>query len=224
MSAPVASVAIVAYCPAIHRFFYALLVLLLMMIQTPLQAQPPAVILCLGDSLTAGYGVEAEAAYPALLQVRLRQEGYPYTVVNAGISGDTTAGGLRRLEGLLHHPPTPRIALLSLGANDGLRGLSLQEMKENLARMIDRLQQAGVRPLLLGMRIPPNYGRAYSERFAAIYTELAQEKSIPLVPFLLEQVATDPTRNQGDGIHPNAAGYRQVLANIWPVLQPLLHE
>ena len=222
MSAPVFCVVPVAYCAMIRRSCYGFMVLLLMMAQNPLQAQPPAVILCLGDSLTAGYGVEAEAAYPALLQVRLRQEGYRHTVVNAGVSGDTSAGGVRRLEWLLRSEVS--IALVALGANDGLRGLNLQEMKQNLSDIIDRLQQAGVRPILVGMRIPPNYGRSYSERFAAVYTELAQEQAVPLIPFLLEQVATDPTRNQGDGIHPNAAGYQQVLANIWPVLHPLLKQ
>ncbi|MEO5341421.1 MAG: arylesterase [Magnetococcus sp. MYC-9] len=192
----------------------------MMILQNPLQAQPPAVILCLGDSLTAGYGVATEAAYPTLLQERLRREGFSHQVVNAGVSGDTTAGGLRRLEWLLQNPPT--LAIVALGANDGLRGLNLSEMKQNLGRILERLQQAGVRPVLAGMHIPPNYGRTYSERFAAIYTELAQEKGVPLIPFLLERVATDPTRNLGDGIHPNELGYQQVLANVWPVLRPLL--
>ncbi len=196
------------------------MVLWLMMIPNPLSAQPSAIILCLGDSLTAGYGVPSTASWPTLLQNRLRQEGYDHRVVNAGVSGDTTAGGLHRLDWLLRTPPT--IAIVALGANDGLRGLDLQEMKQNLADILRRLQQAGVRPILAGQRVPPNYGRPYSERFAAIYAELAQETGVTLIPFLLEQVAALPERNQEDGIHPNAIGYQQVLANVWPVLHPLL--
>ncbi|MBF0461485.1 MAG: arylesterase [Magnetococcales bacterium] len=189
---------------------------------TPLPAQSPGIILCFGDSLTAGYGVPTEASYPSLLRNRLREQGRDYRVINAGISGDTTAGGLYRVNWQLRTPPT--IAIVALGANDGLRGLDLQEMKQNLAEIITRLQQAGVKTILAGMRIPPNYGRDYSERFAAIYGELAQEKGVPFIPFLLEQVAGYPELNQEDGIHPNAAGYRKVLENVWPVLRPLLPQ
>ncbi|MEO5363409.1 MAG: arylesterase [Magnetococcus sp. DMHC-8] len=193
---------------------------LLMIMPTLLPAQSPAIILCLGDSLTAGYGVPTQDSWPTLLQNRLREQGYSHRVVNAGVSGDTTAGGVYRLDWLLRTPPT--IAIVALGANDGLRGLNLQEMKHNLASLLDRLQQAGVRPILAGLRIPPNYGQPYGEQFAAIYPELAREKQVPLIPFLLEQVASRPDLNQEDAIHPNAAGYRQVLENVWPVLQPLL--
>ncbi|MBF0583475.1 MAG: arylesterase [Magnetococcales bacterium] len=196
------------------------MVLILMMLSPSLHAAPPPVILCLGDSLTAGYGVATAESYPSLLRNRLREQGYNHLVINAGVSGDTTAGGVRRLEWLLRTPPT--IAIVALGANDGLRGLDLQEMKQNLAEIIRRLQQAGVRPLLAGLRIPPNYGQPYSEQFAAIYPALAQEKGVPLVPFLLDQVAGYPALNQEDGIHPNAAGYRQLLENIWPLLHPML--
>ncbi|MEO5351634.1 MAG: arylesterase [Magnetococcus sp. XQGC-1] len=219
-SIPVVRTLSVADPVGLRRFVYPLLVLLLMITHTPLQAQSSATILCLGDSLTAGYGVPAEASYPALLQDRLRKEGHAHQVINAGVSGDTTAGGLRRLEWLLRSKPA--IAIVALGANDGLRGLNLQEMKQNLTEIIHRLQQAGVRPILAGIRIPPNYGRSYGEQFAAVYTELAQEKGIAFIPFLLERVATRPELNQEDGIHPNAAGYRQVLENVWPVLLPLL--
>lgn len=211
----------VTQCVGASRLVYScLLVLLLMIFPSSLQAQSPAVILCLGDSLTAGYGVPAEASYPSLLKDRLRAQGYGHSVVNAGVSGDTTAGGLRRLDWLLRSRPT--LAIVALGANDGLRGLNLQEMKQNLAQILDRLQQAGVRPILAGMRIPPNYGRAYSEQFAAVYTDLVREKGVLFIPFLLEHVASHPALNQEDGIHPNAAGYQKVLENVWTVLQPLL--
>lgn len=188
-----------------------------MVLWNPSQAQPSKVILCLGDSLTAGYGVPLHASYPALLQSRLQKAGYTHQVINAGVSGDTTAGALRRLGWALRSQPS--IAIVALGANDGLRGLDLKEMKRNLSKILDQLQQSGVRPILAGMRIPPNYGHHYTERFATIYTELAKEKNIPLLPFLLEQVAGHPELNQSDGIHPNAAGYKIVIENVWEVLK-----
>ncbi|MBF0097096.1 MAG: arylesterase [Magnetococcales bacterium] len=196
------------------------LFLVVILLTYPHFAGATARILCLGDSLTAGYGVAAGNDYPALLQQRLREQGFPHQVINAGLSGDTTAGGLRRLEWLLRETPT--IAIVALGANDGLRGLSTQEMKHNLSEIIGRLKQAGVRPLLAGMRIPPNYGRRYSDAFAAVFTELAAEHQLPLLPFLLDGVAGDSNLNQVDGIHPNAEGYRRVLENVWNALQPLL--
>ncbi|WP_193771400.1 arylesterase [Candidatus Magnetaquicoccus inordinatus] len=184
----------------------------------PAAAEPR--ILCFGDSLTAGYGVASGADYPSLLQQRLREKGFAHRVINAGISGETTAGGLRRLLGLLQQPPT--LAIVALGANDGLRGLSTQEMKHNLSEIVRQLKQAGVRPVLAGMRVPPNYGRRYSDEFAAVFTQLAKEHQIPLLPFLLARVAGEATLNLDDGIHPNAAGYRQVLENVWETLHPLL--
>lgn len=203
-----------------RRYFYLVMVLIQMSLPTPLSAGTPAVILCLGDSLTAGYGVLTEESYPTLLRTRLREQGYPHRVINAGLSGDTTAGGVRRLDGLLRTPP--HIAIVALGANDGLRGLDLHEMKQNLATILTRLQRAGVQPILAGMRIPPDDERSYSERFAAIYTELAQEHGVLLIPFLLEGVAGHPALNQADGLHPNAAGYRRVLENVWPLLHARL--
>lgn len=180
-----------------------------------------AVILCLGDSLTAGYGVMSSAAYPALLQNRLQQGGYHHRVINAGVSGDTSADGLRRLPGLLlRHQPS--IAIVALGANDGLCRLDLQKMSHNLAEIMDQLQAAGVVPILAGMRIPAGGNRHYQQRFAAIYAELAQEKGVARIPFFLQHVANDPTLNQGDGIHPNAAGYGIVLENVWSVLESRL--
>ncbi|MBF0191144.1 MAG: arylesterase [Magnetococcales bacterium] len=183
-------------------------------------AEPP-VILCLGDSLTAGFGVPPGADYPALLQRRLQEHGHPHRVVNAGLSGDTTAGALRRLEWSLRSKPT--IAIVVLGANDGLRGLDLADMKHNLLAITTRLRQSGVSLLLLGgMRLPPNYGAGHDTRFQAIYPEVAAESAAVLIPFFLEGVAGKPGLNQSDGIHPTEAGYQVVLENVWRHLAPRL--
>ncbi len=179
------------------------------------------VILLVGDSLGAGYGVPLDRAWAALLQARLKAEGLPQRLVDASISGDTSRGGLARLpEALKRHRPS--ILIIELGGNDGLRGISPQEMKSNLGRMIELARAAGARVLLVGMRLPPNYGLAFTERFERVYHELAKERGVPLVPFLLEGVATDRALMQPDGIHPNAAGQPRVLDNLWPYLEPLL--
>jgi acyl-CoA thioesterase-1 len=174
----------------------------------------------LGDSLTAGLGVPPEESYPAQLQRRLDGAGYRYRVINAGVSGDTTAGGLRRVDWVLKSRPD--IVILVLGANDGLRGLDLKETRVNLEQIIQRLQAAGVKVVLTGMKLPPNYGADYTERFAALYPELARTYSLPYMPFFLEGVATKTTLNQADGIHPTAAGYRIIVDNLMPILKPLL--
>jgi acyl-CoA thioesterase-1 len=173
-----------------------------------------------GDSLTAGFGVSVNDAYPARLELLLREQGYGYRVVNAGVSGDTTAGGLRRVDWILK--ARPRIVILELGANDGLRGLPPERTRDNLARIIERLQAAGATVILAGMRVPPNYGDDYATAFAAIFPDLARRYSLTLIPFFLDGVAADPTLNQGDGIHPNAKGYRVIVERIWPILRPLL--
>ncbi len=178
------------------------------------------VIVALGDSLTAGLGVAPDEAYPALLEARLRREGYHYRVVNAGVSGDTTAGGLRRVDWVLREKP--EIAIVALGANDGLRGQSAAATRANLAAILDRLHAAGVRVLLAGMRVPPNYGLAFSRDFAAVFTDLGKRPGVTLMPFLLEGVAADARLNQPDGIHPNAAGYRVIAERMYPYLKPLL--
>ncbi|SRR5581483_2167093 len=180
------------------------------------------VIVALGDSLTAGYGVAPEAAWPALLQTRLLGEGYAYRVVNAGVTGDTTAGGLRRVDWLLRL--RPEIAIVALGANDGLRGLPLDAMRENLRAIVARLRAAGVRVLLAGIRIPPNYGDDYTRRFRAVFPDVARETGVPAIPFLLDGVAGDAALNQADGIHPNAAGHRVMAERLWPFLRPLLRK
>lgn len=167
-------------------------------------------VVFLGDSLTAGYGLDAEQAFPYLVGELLREEGRDVKVVNAGVSGDTTAGGLTRLDWLLRQRPD--VLVVGLGGNDGLRGLDLAASESNLRRIVETAQEAGVQVLLLGMLIPPNYGPDYTEAFAAMYPRLAAEQGVALVPFLLDGVAGDPELNQADGIHPNPAGQR-IVAN-----------
>jgi acyl-CoA thioesterase I len=183
-------------------------------------AQDARVIVAFGDSLTAGYGVAPDEAYPALLAARLRSEGYRYQVVNAGVSGDTTAGGLRRVDWALKL--RPEIVLLELGANDALRGLELGHVRANLDGMVTRFEAAGARVLLLGMRLPPNYGNRYAGEFSRIYEEIARQRKVALMPFFLDGVGAVAALNQPDGIHPTAEGYRVVVDRLWPHLQPLL--
>jgi acyl-CoA thioesterase-1 len=178
-------------------------------------------VLVLGDSLSAGYGLPAGQGWVNLLEQRLEQQDLSWRVVNDSISGDTTAGGLARLPATLERHQ-PDVLLIALGANDGLRGLSLAEMKNNLEAMIAEAGAAGARVLLIGMRMPPNYGPRYTERFSAIYRELANRHQLPLVPFLLERVALDPALMLSDNLHPNAAAQPLLLDTVWPVLQPLL--
>jgi acyl-CoA thioesterase I len=184
------------------------------------EARAERVIVALGDSLTAGLGVAADEAYPALLEARLAREGYAYRVVNAGVSGDTTAGGLRRLDWVLR--AKPEIAIVALGANDGLRAQSPQAMRENLTAIVKRLQAAGARVLLVGMRLPPNYGADYTTEFQAVFPEVARSTGAAFMPFLLDGVAADTRLNQPDGIHPTAAGYQVIADRLWPYLRPLL--
>ncbi|MBK7826824.1 MAG: arylesterase [Nannocystis sp.] len=178
------------------------------------------VILALGDSLTAGLGLAQSQAWPALLQARLDAAGRKYRVVNAGVSGDTTAAGLARLDWQLSQKPA--VVILELGANDGLRGLPVADARDNLARIISRCQAAKVKVLLAGMQVPPNMGPEYSAAFRDIFPALAAEYDVPLIPFLLAGVAGDPQRNQADGIHPTAEGHVVVAATVWEHLQPLL--
>lgn len=177
-------------------------------------------IVAFGDSLTAGLGVAQEEAYPAQLQRRLEAAGYRYRVINAGVSGDTTAGGVRRVEWVLNSKPA--IVVLELGANDGLRGIAVEETRSNLEKIIPRLQAAGVTVILAGMKLPPNYGKEYTARFAAVYPELARKYNVPLMPFFLEGVAAREALNQADGIHPTEAGYRVIVENLFRALQPFL--
>ncbi len=176
----------------------------------------------LGDSLTAGFGVGREEAFPALVQERLRREGYDYRVVNAGVSGDTTAGGLRRVEWVLR--TRPAIVIVALGGNDGLRGRSVDTMRQNLEDIITRIRASSARVLLAGMRVPPNYGGEYARAFAAVFPAVARKTGVSLMPFLLDGVAGDPHLNQADGIHPNARGQQVVAERLWPYLAPLLRK
>jgi len=178
-------------------------------------------IVVLGDSISAGYGIEVQRGWVALLQKKLADRHSPYVISNESISGDTSAGGLARIDQtLVRHKPG--IVLLELGANDGLRGLSPQEMKANLTEMVRRSQKAGAKVLLLAMKIPPNYGKRYIEMFYEIYPQLAAELKIPYVPFILEEVALKPELMQADGLHPNALGQPAIAEKIWSHLQPLL--
>jgi acyl-CoA thioesterase-1 len=172
--------------------------------------------------LTAGAGISAEESYPAELQRRLDASGYRYRVVNAGVSGDTTAGGLRRIDWVLRS--RPKIVILELGGNDGLRGLSLDQMRDNLDRIVQRIQATGASVILTGMKLPLNYGEAYRSKFESVYSELAQAHRLTLMPFFLEGVGAQTTLNQADGIHPTGNGYRVVVNNLWPVLKPLLRK
>jgi acyl-CoA thioesterase-1 len=178
-------------------------------------------ILVYGDSLSAAYGIPRDRGWVALLEKRLAAEGYDYSVANASISGEITSGGLARIGKVLAQT-RPAVVILELGANDGLRGLPVAEMKRNLAAMIARARKAGAQVLLVGMRLPPNYGPDYTEAFAAAYAELARRERVALVPFLMQGMATQPDLFQADGLHPNAAVQPLLLDNIWPRLRPLL--
>ena len=185
-----------------------------------LAADPEPVLVALGDSLTAGLGVPPEEAWPALVQARLRQEGYAFRVVNAGVSGDTTAGGLRRVDWVLRSRPA--VVVVALGANDGLRGQPVAAMRANLTAIVERLRAAGARVLLAGMEVPSNYGAEYTRAFRGVFPAVARQTGAALMPFLLDGVATDARLNQADGIHPNAAGHRIIAERVWPHLVPLL--
>jgi acyl-CoA thioesterase-1 len=184
-------------------------------------APPPPVVVFLGDSLTAGLGLAEDQAYPALLARQLKAEGKEARVINAGVSGDTTAGGLSRLGWLLNQHPA--LVVVALGGNDGLRGLPVSEVEGNLRQIIRRSQAAGAGVLLLGMRLPPNYG-PYADQFTAVYPKLARELGVPLVPFLLKDVGGIRTLNQADGIHPTAKGQEIVAKNVLPYLEKALEE
>ena len=186
----------------------------------PADASETPRIVFLGDSLTAGLGVASEQAYPALIQQRVRQAGYPDEVINAGVSGDTSAGGLRRLDwslkGRVH------VLVVALGANDGLRGLPARQLETNLETIIERARGRGAAVLLAGMEAPPNFGAAYTRQFRGVYQALSAKHRVPLIPFLLAGVAGVTDLNQSDGIHPNARGHRVLADLVWRQLEPLL--
>ncbi|MDQ2077311.1 arylesterase [Marinimicrobium sp. ABcell2] len=181
------------------------------------------VILVMGDSLSAGYGIDLDEGWVSLLQARLDDHNYRHRVVNASVSGETTTGGLARLPTLLERHQ-PSLVILELGGNDGLRGHPISALRNNLNEMIKLSQDAGAQVLLVGMQIPPSYGRRYADQFAEVYPALAEQHEIPLVGFLLEGVATDLNLMQRDGIHPKAEAQPRILENVWPDLLPLLQE
>ncbi len=178
------------------------------------------VIVAFGDSLTAGLGIPADQAYPSLLAAKLKAEGYPYRVVNAGVSGETTAGGLRRVDWALRLQP--EIAIVELGTNDALRGQDLASARSNLDQIVARFQAAGARVLIAGMRLPPNYGLGYTTEFQRLYEDVAKQRRAALMPFFLDGVGGNPRLNQSDGIHPTSEGYRLIVDRLWPYLKPLL--
>lgn len=184
----------------------------------------PRTILFLGNSLSAGYGLGTEFAFPALIQEKIDSLGWNFKVINAGLSGETSSGGLRRIDWLLQRKID--VFFLELGANDGLRGIPLDLTQQNLQAIIDRVKakNAEVRIVIAGMLVPPNMGREYSSKFRTLFLELAKKNEAALVPFLLEGVGGNPKLNLPDGIHPTAEGHRIVARNVWQVLKPVLQE
>jgi acyl-CoA thioesterase-1 len=190
-------------------------------VQTSPAAALPRIVF-LGDSLTAGYGLARDQSVPSLVGSRLAREGYRYEVVNAGVSGDTSAGGLSRLDWSLDG--NVAVLVVELGANDGLRGLPVAQMKKNLHEIISRARKRGIAVLLTGMEAPPNYGPAYTAEFRQVFRDLAREHKVPFVPFYLDGVAGNPKLNISDGIHPNPDGAIIVAQTIWRYLEPLLDK
>lgn len=198
-----------------------LIALLAFFFSVQLYADERPTVLVLGDSLSAGFGMDVGDTWVAMLETRLNREGYGYRVINASISGDTTGNGLRRLpRALMLHQPD--IVIIELGGNDGLRGLSIDVMHDNLAAMIAKARDSGALVVLAGILIPPNYGEDYAGEFAAVYAQLAKEQELPLIPFFMAGVALDPKMMQADGIHPNVAAQPLLLDNVWKVLGPAL--
>jgi acyl-CoA thioesterase-1 len=198
------------------RFFWFSLLLWL-----PAAAFAAPKILVFGDSLSAGYGLDANRVWVSLLQQRLEREAYPHVVVNASISGETTSGGLARLPTALRQHE-PQIVLIELGGNDGLRGLPPKVMKQNLDAMIDATRKVGAQPVLFEMRIPPNYGAAYTESFRKAFHDAAAAAKVPVVPFFLAPIVEKPGMFQDDGIHPTASAQPLMLDAVWPTLKSLL--
>lgn len=184
------------------------------------EAAPPK-ILVLGDSLSAGYGIDIRRGWVALLQQQLRQAGYGHVVVNASVSGETSAGALARLPRALQLH-RPKVVIIELGGNDGLRALPPADLQHNLAAIARAARAAGAKPLLLGMQLPPNYGPEYTRRFAAVYPAVAKAEKAAVVPFFLASIATQPALFQADGIHPVEAAQPQLVQAVWPALRKLL--
>ncbi len=199
------------------------ILLIAVLLHLPLLAQEDdsKILLVFGDSLSAAYGIDDEAGWVNLLQDKLTANGYDYRVVNASVSGETSTGGLIRLPAMLENHQ-PELVILELGGNDGLRGLPIDTLKENLLRMIELSEVAGAKVLLTGIQIPPNYGPRYTVPFARLFGEIADEQNLPLVPFLIDGIPQQPDLMQNDGIHPKAEAQPMIVENVWPYLQPLL--
>lgn len=188
----------------------------------PMSQDQPKRIVFFGDSITAGYGIPIESAFPALIQKKIEEADLDYQVINAGLSGETTAGGLNRIDWILRSKPD--VFVLELGGNDGLRGLSMEESEKNLKAMIDKVRRANPKAeiILAGMQIPPNLGQEYTSKFKSLFPDVAKEMNTKLIPFLLEGVGGDPKLNLSDGIHPNQKGHEIVAETVWEYLKPML--
>jgi acyl-CoA thioesterase-1 len=206
---------------SVHAHFKSLCAALVLLAGTQPAWPAESTIVVLGDSLSSGYGLQLDESWVSMLEERLRAEGYGYEVVNASITGDTSSGGLARLPALLA-AHEPGIVIVELGGNDGLRGQPVQSLRTNLSRIIELARDSGAATILTGIQIPPNYGLSYTGAFARIYPELAADFDIPLVGFLMEDVALNGDLMQSDGMHPNARGHEVMLENVWAVLADLL--
>lgn len=206
------------------RRFFTTFVILLWCLSAAYAQDAPKRILFFGDSITAGYGIDKENAFPALIQQKIDSLGWNYKSVNAGLSGETSAGGLRRVDWMLRQPVS--VFVLELGGNDGLRGIDLDVTKKNLQKIINKVEAEypEAKIVLAGMQVPPNLGPEYTEKFKQMYPELAKANDSALIPFLLEDVGRNPERMQGDGIHPNVEGHRILAETVWDTLKPILQD
>lgn len=205
------------------RLFLSIVTCFALIFSVSAQDQPRR-ILFFGDSITAGYGIAEDQAYPALIQQKIDSLNWNYNVINGGLSGETSAGGLRRIDWMLRQPVS--VFVLELGGNDGLRGIDLDVTKKNLQKIIDKVeaQYPDAAIVLAGMQVPPNLGQQYTHKFKEMYPELAKANDAALIPFLLKGVGGDPALNQPDGIHPTARGHKIVAQNVWKVLKPILQK
>lgn len=205
------------------RLFLSIVTCFALIFSVSAQDQPRR-ILFFGDSITAGYGIAEDQAYPALIQQKIDSLNWNYNVINGGLSGETSAGGLRRIDWMLRQPVS--VFVLELGGNDGLRGIDLDVTKKNLQKIIDKVeaQYPDAAIVLAGMQVPPNLGQQYTQKFKEMYPELAKANDAALIPFLLKGVGGDPALNQPDGIHPTARGHKIVAQNVWKVLKPILQK
>lgn len=207
--------------PSVARGPGVWLLALLLLLAAPGAHARPRVLVVLGDSLSAAHGIDVEQGWVALLGARLARREPPWRVINASVSGATTSDGRARIGGLLARD-RPAVVIVELGGNDGLRGIPMDTMRANLEAIVRRVLAAGARVLLLGVRLPPNYGAAYNRSFAAVFAAVARSERVALVPFLLEGVGGVPALMQADGLHPRAVAQRRLLENVWPALEPLL--